>query len=170
MKHDMKSDDFEQIISELSIAIDNSHGTNKCKHFIWGLSNIFGGVSEGYLNDMSINSNQKTIILQKLCDYYRYIRQYINERRNVIEYLHNYGFTIFPYINIASHEQPLATTLFTNEDIVHIYGLKSRPELNGTVAVCKEYNTESGRWKIMLNDNTNISVKPSNLLPSLEKL
>ena len=167
MKSDMKPDDFEKIISDLSIAIDNSHGTNKCKHFIWGQSNIFGVEMKGYLND--INSNQKTIILEQLCEYHQNRRQYIDERQDVIKYLHDNDFTIYPYINIASHEQPPADTLCPNEDIVIIYGVKTRPELNGTVAVCKEYITKSGRWKIMLNDKTNILVKPSNLLPYLEK-
>lgn len=42
-------------------------------------------------------------------------------------------------------------------------GLKSRPELNGKIAKCESFIEQSGRYVCVLEDGSNVALKPDNL-------
>eukprot|EP00927_Polykrikos_kofoidii_P030161 TRINITY_DN26002_c0_g1_i1.p2 TRINITY_DN26002_c0_g1~~TRINITY_DN26002_c0_g1_i1.p2 ORF type:complete len:485 (+),score=75.39 TRINITY_DN26002_c0_g1_i1:109-1563(+) len=46
---------------------------------------------------------------------------------------------------------------------VRLSGLLNKPELNGKLGICKERQSDSGRWTIILDDGGNVALKVANL-------
>ena len=55
---------------------------------------------------------------------------------------------------------------FQPADLLVIDGVKSRPELNGTHAICKLHEASKGRWIVILEvDQSEVSLKEEVLFP-----
>jgi len=51
---------------------------------------------------------------------------------------------------------------------VLVQGLKSRPEVNGLYGYLHEFNADAGRWEVVMEDGSGLSLRPANLILSPE--